>query len=103
MILEMKERKMTVTTAARHFADVVNRAYYRHESTLLVKNDVPVARIVPAVPGLCTGGELAEDWVNLPHLSVENAEALADELAESRGKVRPPKSPWQRGIRKRRG
>ena len=91
---------MTVTTAARHFADVVNRAYYRHESTLLFKNNLPVARIVPAVPGLCSAGELAEDWANFPHLSVENAEALAEELKESRRKVLPPKPPWDRDSRK---
>lgn len=91
---------MTVTSAARHFADVVNRAYYRHESTLLFKNDLPVARIVPAVPGLCLAGELAEEWASMPHLGIENAEAFAADIAEARRKVLPPKSAWEKGTRK---
>ena len=34
---------MTVTEAARNFSDLVNRVYYRGESTILTRNGVPVA------------------------------------------------------------
>ena len=38
---------ISVTTAARMFADCVNRVRYQGISFLLQKNGVPVARIVP--------------------------------------------------------
>jgi prevent-host-death family protein len=46
----MKERVISVTTAARMFADCVNRVRYQGTSFLLQKNGVPVARIVPVDP-----------------------------------------------------
>ena len=85
---------MTVTEAARNFADVVNRAYYRHEATLLLKNGAPVARIVP-VTNIKTGKELAEILPALPHLTPEDAIAFENELADSKSKLLPPISPWE--------
>lgn len=41
---------LSVTDAARRFADVVNRAFYRHETTVLLKNGVPVAFVAPMAP-----------------------------------------------------
>lgn len=46
----MKERVISVTTAARMFADCVNRVHYQGVSFLLQKNGVSVARIVPVDP-----------------------------------------------------
>ena len=46
----MKERVISVTTAARMFADCVNRVRYQGTSFLLKKNGVSVARIVPVDP-----------------------------------------------------
>ena len=86
---------MTVTEAARNFADVVNRAYYRHEATLLLKNGEAVAKIVPVAPESCLCRELAEAWPSLPHLPAENAKALEAELAESKRKLRLPTSKWE--------
>jgi hypothetical protein len=44
-----KTRRVSVTEAARNFADLVNRAYYRQETTVLLKNGVP-ERIWPPSP-----------------------------------------------------
>jgi prevent-host-death family protein len=43
----MKELVISVTQAARRFADCVNRVRYQGTSFVLHKNGVPVARIVP--------------------------------------------------------
>jgi prevent-host-death family protein len=43
----MKEETITVTEAARNFAECVNRAHYQDVTFVLLKNGEPVARIVP--------------------------------------------------------
>ena len=57
------ENALAVTEAARNFADVVNRASYRHEATTLLRNGKPVARIVPAAAVMKTGKEIAARMV----------------------------------------
>ncbi len=46
----MKEQVISVTVAARMFADCVNRVRYQGTTFLLKKNGVSVARIVPIDP-----------------------------------------------------
>jgi len=43
----MREQAISVTEAARNFADCINRARYQGTTFVLHKNGVPVARIVP--------------------------------------------------------
>lgn len=43
----MRELTISVTQAARRFADCINRVRYQDTSFVLHKNGVPVARIVP--------------------------------------------------------
>ena len=43
----MSEKVISVTEAARNFADCVNRTRYQGTTFVLHKNGVPVARIVP--------------------------------------------------------
>ena len=91
------ETTLTVTEAARNFADVVNRAYYRHEVTTLLKNGKPVARVVPIVPtALRTGVEIAAAMAADPHPRLGDAEAEAFEadLLKARGEMPPLVSPW---------
>jgi prevent-host-death family protein len=58
------DREISVTEAARTFADVVARAYYRGESATLIKNGRPVARVVPVEKRdhPKSGTELARLW-----------------------------------------
>ena len=90
----MKEKTLTVTEAARNFAELVNRAHYRHESTLLIRNNLPVARIVPVVPTHCTTHELADRWNEIPHLTSKEAEEFEKDIKESRKILTLPKSKW---------
>ena len=84
---------MTVTEAARNFADVVARAFYLGESARLIKNGRAVARIVPVEDGARrhTGVELAKLWVDpeRPRLSPADARALEADLKEARRALPP--------------
>ncbi len=62
-------RFLSVTSAARRFADIVNRACYRHEATVLRKNGVPVAFVAAMAPTGIPAGELAHRWALLPRLT----------------------------------
>ncbi|HEY0780599.1 MAG TPA: hypothetical protein VGD56_21765, partial [Gemmatirosa sp.] len=87
-------RTLSVTEAARRFADVVNRAFYRHETTVLEKNGVPVAYVAPMDPAGISARELAHRWPLLPRLSAVDADAFAEDLAAARAGVALPADPW---------
>ena len=87
-------RTLSVTEAARRFADVVNRAFYRHETTVLVKNGVPVAFIAPMSPAGIPASELAHRWPLLPRLSAAAADAFAADVATARTEIATPRDPW---------
>lgn len=86
---------ISVTDAARSFADVVNRAFYRRETTVLLKNGVPVVCIAPTTPHERTAGELAAAWDGLFHLSEAEAAAFARELDAARAELPPLHSVWE--------
>jgi antitoxin (DNA-binding transcriptional repressor) of toxin-antitoxin stability system len=56
----MRKTAISVTEAARNFADCVNRAHYQNVTFVLLKNGSPVARLDPDAEKVCTGRELAE-------------------------------------------
>jgi len=56
----MKTTPISVTDAARNFADCVNRVRYQNVTFVLLKNGSPVARLVPDGSKGCTGPELAQ-------------------------------------------
>lgn len=87
-------RTLSVTEAARRFADVVSRAFYRHETTVLVKNGVPVAFIAPMAPTGIPAAELAHRWPLLPRLTPAEANAFAGDVAAARAELPPPADPW---------
>ena len=87
-------RTLSVTEAARRFADVVNRAFYRHETTVLVKNGVPVAYVAPMAPTGIPARELAHRWPLLPRLSPAEAATFADDVAAARATLPFPADPW---------
>ena len=85
---------MTVTEAARRFADLVNRTYYRGESTVLLRSGEPVAMVVPVGGASVTGRDWLSRWRMIPHLDVEDADDFAGDLESARGNLPHPKSPW---------
>ena len=51
----MKPTPISVTEAARNFAECVNRAHYQNVTFVLLKNGSPVARLVPDGGGSSPG------------------------------------------------
>jgi hypothetical protein len=90
----MKKLTITVTEAARNFADCVNRAHYQNTSFVLLRNGRPVARIEPDSEKRCTGGDLAEALA-LAELSADEARAWHGELRAAREKLQVPSDKWQ--------
>ncbi|NUQ61727.1 MAG: hypothetical protein HUU20_04515 [Pirellulales bacterium] len=90
----MSEAIITVTEAARNFADCVNRAHYQNTSFLLLKNGVPFARLIPAGLPVCRGKELAETLARV-ELPQEEASAWMNDLVAARKELKAPSDPWQ--------
>lgn len=85
---------MTVTEAARHFSDLVNRSYYRGESTLLTRSGVAVARIVPVGGSSILGRDLAAKWREMKHLDPDDADDFAETIEKARSRFEMPAPAW---------
>jgi prevent-host-death family protein len=90
----MKTTPISVTDAARNFADCVNRVRYQNMSFVLLKNGVPVARLVPHEEKTCTGKQLA-DALRKVDLTAEEARAWHRDLKAGRKILKPPKDRWR--------
>jgi antitoxin (DNA-binding transcriptional repressor) of toxin-antitoxin stability system len=89
----MAKTIISVTEAARNFADCVNRAHYQNVTFVLVKNGSPVARIVPDGGKLCDGNSLAEAIRTSP-LSSDEVKAWRKETGAARKSVKTPMDKW---------
>ena len=90
----MRKTSITVTEAARNFADCVNRAHYQNVTFVLLKNGEPVARLVPDSERVCTGRELAEALAGT-NLSENEARAWRRDLKAARKVLKAPADKWQ--------
>jgi prevent-host-death family protein len=90
----MKKTKISVTEAARNFADCVNRAHYQKLSFVLVKNGKPVAQLVPDNEKVCLGLDAAKALVKVK-LSPEEARAWRRDLKAARKILEPPTDKWR--------
>jgi len=90
----MTNREMTVTEASRHFADLVNRTYYKGESTVLFRSGEPVAMVVPLAGANVTGRDWLRKWNAMPHLGSKDADEFATEIEGARDNLADPVSPW---------
>lgn len=90
----MRKTIISVTDAARNFADCVNRAHYQNVTFVLVKNGSPVARLVPDNEKVCTGRDLAEALAGT-ELSTEEAAAWNRDLRTARKTLKSPADKWQ--------
>jgi prevent-host-death family protein len=90
----MKKTVITVTEAARNFAECINRARYQNTSFVLIKNGKPVARLIPEGEKLCTGRRLAEalDKLSLPP---KEASAWHKDLSTARKRLVAPRDKWR--------
>jgi antitoxin (DNA-binding transcriptional repressor) of toxin-antitoxin stability system len=88
---------ISVTEAARNFADCVNRARYQGAIFVLEKNGTPVARIVPTTQRPQRGLEVAaalRKAVEKVHLAEDEATSWLHDLEQSRGSMPPQGKPW---------
>jgi hypothetical protein len=90
----MKEMTITVTEAARNFADCVNRAHYQRTTFILLKNGRPFARIEPDRVKRCTGRDLSAA-VAQTEISAEEASAWHRDLLAARKTLNTPTAKWQ--------
>jgi hypothetical protein len=82
-------RILTVTEAVRWFADVVEGAFRRHETTVLYAKGVPVAHVAPVVPTGVPARLLSSRWALLPHLHGDDAADFAADVTAARTAQQP--------------
>jgi antitoxin (DNA-binding transcriptional repressor) of toxin-antitoxin stability system len=85
---------ITVTEAARNFADCVNRAHYQNVTFVLLKNGAPFARLVPDSEKVCVGRDLAQVLVET-ELSNDEARAWSRDVQAARKTIQPPEDKWR--------
>ena len=90
----MKETIISVTEAARNFADCVNRAHYQNVTFILLRNGSPVARLVPAGGKVCSNRELAA-ILRRNKLSPEEARRWRKDLRNAHKILKPPVDKWR--------
>ena len=90
----MKTTAISVTEAARNFADCVNRAHYQDVTFVLLKNGSPVARLVPDAEKVCLGRDLAEALAGV-RLTDGEARAWRADLKKARKSLKAPVDKWQ--------
>ncbi len=88
------KRVISVTEAARNFADCINRAHYQNVTFILLKNGSPVARLVPEVEKVCTGRDLAAA-IARARLPEDEARAWHRDLRSARSRLKPASDKWR--------
>lgn len=90
----MRKTAISVTDAARNFADCVNRAHYQNVTFVLLKNGSPVARLVPDNEKVCAGRDLANVLAKI-ELPEEEAAAWHRDLQTARKTLKTPADKWR--------
>jgi antitoxin (DNA-binding transcriptional repressor) of toxin-antitoxin stability system len=90
----MTDETITVTEAARNFADCINRTHYQNKTFVLLKNGVPFARLVPAGEPICLGKDLVDALAGVK-FSRQTARAWHRDLKASRKRLKTPPDKWQ--------
>jgi hypothetical protein len=90
----MKKVSISVTEAARNFADCVNRAHYQDVTFVLLKNGTPVAQLAPNVDKVCTGRDLAALLAKI-NLADGESKAWRRDLAASRKALKGAEDKWR--------
>ncbi len=90
----MRKTAISVTDAARNFADCVNRAHYQNVTFVLLKNGSPVAQLVPDNERTCSGRMLAEALAKVK-LPDDEARSWRRDLRTARKTMKAPADKWQ--------
>lgn len=89
----MKTTAISVTEAARNFAECINRVRYQGITIVLLKNGTPVARLVPEEKKGGSARKLAAALREFA-LSPEEARAWHRDLRTARRMLKPPINGW---------
>jgi antitoxin (DNA-binding transcriptional repressor) of toxin-antitoxin stability system len=90
----VKRAIISVTEAARNFADCVNRAHYQNVTFVLLKNGTPFARLVPDKEKICLGRDLAAVLAKAG-LSDADASAWYHDLHAARKTLKAVVNKWR--------
>ena len=90
----MRSIAITVTKAARSFADCINRVHYQDVTFVLLKNGTPVAQLVPNKEKVCSGRDLAA-VLSTARLTDRESKAWRRDLQASRKTLKGPKDKWK--------
>ncbi len=90
----MRKTTISVTEAARNFADCVNRAHYQNVTFVLLKNGMPFARLAPDFEKVCLGRDLAKALAEAS-LPEEEARAWRRDLVTARKTLKAPRDKWR--------
>jgi prevent-host-death family protein len=90
----MKETTISVTEAARNFADCVNRVRYQGLTIILLKNGRPVARLVPEGKKSGSAQKLAAALRKF-NLTPKEARAWQRDLRAGHRILKPPVDKWR--------
>ena len=90
----MKKMPISVTEAARNFADCVNRVRYQNVTYVLFKNGTPVARLVPEPEKVGLGRDLAR-VLRKVELPADEAVAWSRDLKKARKRLKPQPDKWR--------
>jgi antitoxin (DNA-binding transcriptional repressor) of toxin-antitoxin stability system len=90
----MRKTTISVTEAARNFAECVNRAHYQNVTFILLKNGSPVARLVPDNETVCSGRDLAGALAKT-EFSKDEAAAWRRDLQTARKTLKAPARQWR--------
>lgn len=90
----MKKTSISVTEAARNFADCVNRVHYQNMTFVLLKNGEPFARLEPDKEKVCAGRDLAKALAST-ELPEKEAKAWGRDLRAARKRLKPPANRWR--------
>jgi antitoxin (DNA-binding transcriptional repressor) of toxin-antitoxin stability system len=90
----MKRLSISVTEAARNFADCVNRARYQDVTFVLLKNGAPVAQLTPSSEKVCLGRDLAATMAKV-RLTDGDLRSWRRDLQASRESLNKPVNKWK--------
>jgi antitoxin (DNA-binding transcriptional repressor) of toxin-antitoxin stability system len=82
----MLKSRISATTAARSFSELMNRVRYRGESFVVERGGKPICEILPARPARFSGAELANLLRSLPKPDEEYL-AIVEELIAKQSTV----------------
>lgn len=90
----MRRIAITVTKAARSFADCINRVHYQDVTFVLVKNGTPVAQLAPNKEKVCSGRDLAA-VLRTTRLTDSESKAWRRDLRATRRTLKSPDDKWK--------